>query len=74
MQAYEVESLGIDVRRFTSFGVVKVRLLGFTTPSPVPTNSRDSCVGFTGTLCIRSLTPQYISLNSLSSPLLLLIQ
>jgi len=25
MEAYEVHSLGIDVRRFTSFGVIKVR-------------------------------------------------
>ena len=31
MEAHSIEDLGIDVRRFTSFGVIKVR---FTSASP----------------------------------------
>jgi len=33
MEAHSVEGLGIDVRRFTSFGVIKVRLMLANRPS-----------------------------------------
>lgn len=48
MQEHKVELLGIDVRRFTSFGVIKVTFIAGTGRHNAHFHTRVSSAGFTG--------------------------